>query len=176
MDQQNVSRNRFFYFARPVNVFLKAVGVYLFLPDASKGSSETMSSISYWKGKFLFAWSRFWLLLNTQSGCYIFFRRGYAGHVYKILFDSKLLIGGKLTDELTGALMRLSVFILLETLVHYMLVLSIQGTFQRFFGTLEPFYHKIDIQNCPKFDVSPMHVYWRLYPWDGKIVMSTALY
>lgn len=137
MDHQpNVLRNRFLYFARPVDIFLKAAGVYLFLPDTAEGLQ--ISSIA-WKEKFPFLWSGFWLVLNTQSSFYIFLRRGY-GHVYKILFNSKLLIGGKLTDELTGALMRLSVFVF-ETSIHYMLVLSIQRIFKRFFSILEPVYH-----------------------------------
>lgn len=132
-------RQQFCHSARAFVVFLNCTGVYLFYPDlkapASSQNTLKLKKLLQW------IWSWFWLLLNTQSGLFIFARRGYK-YVFNILFDSKLLVGGMLTEQLNGAIMRVSA-LTFETLTHYMLIFSIRPTMRRFFVTLEPVYREL---------------------------------
>ena len=143
----NQLREQFIDSARCVHVFLKATGVFLTNQTDVKISQDVIR-----RRKILRClWSWFWLLLNTQSGVYIFARRGFK-HVYKLLFDSNALMGGMLTEQLNGALMRASAFIF-ETITHYLLVFSIKSTLKRFFATLEPIYCQLGSPNIKRIRI-----------------------
>lgn len=120
-------QDRFILSIRPAYLFLKATGVDLI--DLEADGSWTK------KRWIKNAWSCFWLLLNTLSGIYIFFRRGIQP-ILNVIFTSGH-IREKVSWTLTAALMRATTF-LFETTTHYILVLSIRPTLDRFFIALDP--------------------------------------
>lgn len=87
---------------------------------------------------FFCLWIVFWLILNTQSGAYMFIHR-----VVVVAFQvigANNLTSKVLTETFTLTLIRSTSFVT-ETSTHFMLVLTIRSTLTRFCLYLEPIDH-----------------------------------
>ena len=121
--------------ARPLQLFLLAIGVPFVVTSPvfaaiSNGKWILTRKILFW------LWSAFWLILNFQSGIYIFIHRVIM-RAFKALLRMDQLTGSELTESFTSALFW-STSLLAETSTHFILVLTIRSTLTRFCLALEP--------------------------------------
>lgn len=126
--------------ARPMHLFFMATGVPLMVTSPATIKVTNSMWISSKRLESLFwLWTAFWVILNTHSEFYIFFRRAVKD-TFKSLSRIDQLTGSELTEHFTSALIRSTSF-LTETSTHYMLVLTIRSTLTRFCFALEPVDH-----------------------------------
>jgi len=121
--------------ARPLHFFVLAIGVPFMVTSPVITTAMSNDKWILTRQILFWLWSSFWLILNFQSGMYMFIHRVIMG-AFKALLRMDQLTGSELTENFTLALFW-STSLLAETSTHFMLVLTIRSICTRFCLALE---------------------------------------